>query len=590
MTFLLILQAGLLAAEDVRFEATVNRTQVELGAVIMLTLTVEGDVQPRPVELPPMEGFESRYVGPSSHISIHGTEILRRHSFMYNLYPQKTGTLTIPPVTTVLGGQTYRTEPIEIEVTDTGRTPAGAGEGASLNDKIFVVLNVPRKEVYLNEEIPVTVKLFISELSVSNIHYPNLKGAGIKTADYPPPDQYKQVIGGIAYDVVEFSTAVYPTETGELTLGPAGIKCTLLFKKDISRQTVGPRSLFDEDFFESFFGAYDAREAALQSTDVTLTVKPLPEEGRPADFSGAVGRFDLDVTVSPDRVRVGDPLTLRMRVSGDGNMDAVRMPAFEENEDFKVYQPQITEKDGMKILEQVVIPRHAGVRSFPAVRFSYFDPREEKYKTVTKGPTVLTVEQLKEDEALRAVGLQDNLPELAPPRPPETVGRDIRYIKEFPDLERHRQLWNRPAFWVLVLLTVLAWAGAAGADHYRRKIAADQRFARRLRAPRRAREGLARAQDMLAQERPKEFYDVLDKTIGQYFADRFHIPPGAVNLPAIKDRAESEGRASPHILEKLEALIRQCEGARFAAEQPGPSRMREDLLKAREIIDYYQRR
>jgi len=594
LALIFIAQAVPLLAQDVTFEASVNRTQVELGSVIMLTLTVEGDVQTAPVELPPMDGFDSRYVGPSSHISINGSQIYRRHSFMYNLYPQKTGTLVIPSIEEEFNGQTYRTESVEIEVVDAGKSVEKAGAQASLNDKIFVVLSVPKNEVYLNEGIPVNAKLFISALSVSNIHYPRMQGNGFELADYAPPDQYKQVIGGISYDVVQFSTTVYPERTGEVLLGPAGIKCTLLFKKNIDRTRSGPpASLFDDDFFESFFGAYDAREVMLESTDVTLNVKPLPEEGRPADFSGGVGQFDFDVTVSPNRVGVGDPITLRIRVSGDGNMDAVEMPVFEENEDFKVYEPEISEKGNMKILEQVVIPRHDRISSFPAIRFSYFDPREKQYKTITKGPTVLTVDALEEQETMRAVGLQDNLSVYSPPQETEQVGRDIRYIKDFPGSLNRRGRWigDDPFLWFLFVVTLLGWGAAVAGHHHARRVATDPRFARHLRAPGQARRGLKRAGELINEKQIKEFYDTLYKTIVQYFADRFHIPPGAVYTASVKERTKAEGKPSdPEILNKLEIVIKQCESVCFAAEIPGTIRMREDLLKTREVIDYYQRR
>jgi len=590
----LVLQTGLLMAQDVSFDASVNRKQVELGSVIMLTLSIGGDVQAAPIDLPLMDGFQTRYVGPSSHISIHGSQVTRRHTFMYNLYPQKTGTLTIPSIKTVLNGQTYQTKPIEITVTDAGKAPAGNSGQSSLNDKIFTVMNVPKKDVYLNEAIPVTVKLFISELSVSNIRYPDLNTQGLKVLKFDSPNQYKQVIGGITYDVVEFSTTVYPTRTGKLTLGPAGIQCTLLFKKDVNSGGTGPRSIFDDDFFQSFFGAYDTKDVTLKSTDATLNVKPLPEEGKPKDFSGAVGQFDFDVTVSPNQVQVGDPITLRMRATGEGNMDSVEMPAIKENQDFKVYNPEITERDNMKILEQVVIPRHASIKAFPAVSFSYFDPKEGKYKTITKGPTALMVDPLKKDEALRTVGLQKGAVSVSSSsEQSETVGKDIRYIKEFPGRlqKRHQYLWGRTGFWLLVIITLLAWGGAVTGQYYLQKMATDQRFARRLRAPRQAREGLKQAEEFLQQERVKEFYESLYKTMTQYLANRFHVPPGAVNISSVRAAGESEGRLmEPSVLKKIEEVIKQCEGARFAGQSPDPARMREDLLRTREVIDHYQRR
>ena len=118
---------------------------------------------------------------------------------------------------------------------------------------------------------------------------------------------------------------------------------------------------------------------------------PLPEEGKPEGFSGAVGKFGFNVSVSPTEVKEGDPITLRMTVNGEGNLTAFEMPSLSSKDNFKLYDPQIIEKDNIKKSEQVIIPNSAEVIQVPKIQFSYFDPDLKRYQTITRGPFPITV-------------------------------------------------------------------------------------------------------------------------------------------------------------------------------------------------------
>ena len=584
-------------AADITFHAMVDQTAVELGAGFQLTLTVDGTQSVDPIEIPEMDGLKARYLGPSTRVSIINGQFSGSVAFLYNVYPVKLGQLQIPAISTVIDGETYTTQPIDIQVVDQGELSAQTQDQAvpniSLQDKIFVIMGLPKAEFYINEEIPITIQLFVNGLSIRDIHYPEFEHVGFSVEEYQPPKRYKQIVGGIKYDIIEFKTKADPIRMGGLTLGPTKLNCNIVFQMARNRSRRGGfDSIFDDDFFNDFLGRYETRSVTLESDPLDIQVLPLPKEGRPENFTGAVGKFKFNVTVSPVEVKVGDPITVRMSISGDGNLKSIEMLSFEklwkDKKSFKYYKPQINEENGVKTIEQVVVPRTDKIKEIPEISFNYFDIGKKQYKTVTHGPFALTVQKLEEGDALKVVGLGQS--EELKLLQDEHLGQDIRFIKERPGrwYTSGRHLYNNFIFLFIVFLSVVVWGVFAGVYSVTHRIKTDEKFARRLQAPRQAKRGLHQARSFIQKGNQKDFYDCLFKTLQQYFSNKFHMPVGSITVDAVRNILRTKGLGD-EVAEKIRDVFGQCEMVRYASAQLDKVKMDENYKSAAEIIDYFER-
>ncbi len=593
---LFFVQSLSFSKEEIDFEATVDRATMELGSYLTLTLTIKGVQGAAPIELPSIEGFQSRYVGPATRISIINGQVSHTISFTYNLYPVKTGKFQIPAITTTVDGKNLSSQPIEIEVVDAGKLPPSpdSGEGGadpvSLKDKIFIIMGAEKRDYYLNEKIPLTIKLFVNGVSVRDIQYPEFEHNGFIVDPFSEPERHQQNIGGILYDVIEFRTSVYPTRTGELGLGPAKLSCNILFRRSTKKHPLGDDfdRFFDEDFFDNFFDTFDLRTANLESVPLGLNILPLPEEGKPKDFSGGVGQFQFEMSVSPSEVKVGDPITVRMRISGDGNLKAIRFPQIEEQENLKLYEPQIKEEEGAVVLEQVVIPKSEKITQLPSLSFGFFDSQEGKYQTVTQGPFPIKVTPLEAAEGLKIIGIdQSKEPQDVKG---EELGQDIVFIKDQPGHLQPKgfRIYKSLPFLMGVVMGILIWVSLFISYKISYRMKTDLKFARKLQAPRHARKGIKEARSFLEKNNQQQFYDSLFKTLQNYFSHKFHLPVGTITYQTIEDTVKVRA-AKDSVLEKIKTIFDECEMVRYASGELDLSNMKSSLQRLEEIIDFFER-
>ncbi len=579
------------AAQNISFYAEVDSAKVPLDSVARLSLTIAGTQSVSQIPVPNVDGFDVKYLGPATRISIINGQTFASHTYRYALYPLKEGKFQIPAVSIDINGKTYSTKPIDMEV-----VPAGTSVTAPLpstqddldqnvQGKIFATMTAPKQEVYIGEAVPVTIRLFVSGLSVTNIDDPKLEEIGFSVGEVTQRPVYQQIIGGARYDVLEFQVDIYPAREGELSLGKAKIGAQMLYrsKKDQRLPFDDFDSLFDSDFFDSFLSFYERRPITIESTDLAFSVLPLPEEGRPEDFSGAVGRFDFEVGVSPEEVNVGDPVTVRMKISGD-NLRSVTAPTVKA-EGFKLYDPQVKEEGGAKMIEQVTIPTQEGISEFPAIEFNYFNPSTKTYESILRGPFPLTVRKPAPGQELKVVGLGKAQQEVVP----ETFGRDILFIKEDPDTFHRigRRLYNNKLFWLMIGLLGIGWLTAYVLYRRTHRFKTDIAYARRWRAPRKAREGVVLARQAMAQGDQTRFYETVFKTFKEYLSDKYHLPAGTT-FENLREVFESK-RFDKSIISMAGWIFEECDRVRFAPAQADPAKMKEILERVESVIDYLER-
>ncbi len=569
-------------ADKIPFELSATSTAVALGQGLQLQLKFLDTKDIPSPELPGIPGFQTRYIGPSTMMSIVNGRISSSITHNYRLIPLKTGTFTIGPFSFTYKDDTYTSNPLQISVSD---SRAGVQEketgrrqvDTELRDRIFITMETEKQEAYLNEILPLTIKLYINGLRVRDIEYPVFEHSGFSVHDFEQPRQYKENKDNIVFDVVEFKTRFFGTRAGILRIGPAKIKCNIITKKQGRRP-----SAFDGFFGRDSLFGYETTLMEVTSEAIQIDVSGFPKKYRPKDFKGAVGRFGLNISASPVELVAGDPVTLKITVIGNGNFDTVTAPILEDYESFKIYAPQVTQDDKKKVFEQVVIPKDASLKKTPDVLFSFFDPHEKKFRTIRKSGPGLTIHEPKEKEQIRIL---ESSQATEKPLLKEDIGRDIIYIKETPGRIRAKggYLFKTPLFLSIQVLPALLLLSVWLIQRKRERLSTDIGYARRLKAPRKARKGLDEASRHLKNNNAEAFYGSVFRTLREYIGDRFHLASGGITIEIVDTSLKKLG-LPVEVLTDIKDIFRECDIARYALSGLGSSEMQTTLKRLKEVI------
>ncbi|MBF0594395.1 MAG: protein BatD [Candidatus Omnitrophica bacterium] len=591
---LVLTSAFLAVAEDVSFDAALDADRVVMGTAAQLTLTLHGSQDLAQIALPPIDGFEARFVGPSTQIRVVNGEYSSAKSFIYMLVPLKEGKFTIPSVAVQVKGQTYQSRPLIVEVVPASAAPAGSAPAAqdpnaldsqAISDRVQMRVSIPKASTYVNEEIPLVIKLYVRELPIQDISMPQINQEGFVLSEFAHPKQYQEAVDGKPFEVVEFDTLLTPTHEGEVSIGPAAISGNLLIKNNVQRNPFGG-GVFDDAFFSNFFNSYQKKPITITSRPFPLKVNPLPQDGKPQDFSGGVGMLAFDVTAAPLKLKAGDPVTLKMTVSGTGSLKAVKMPDFKDDR-FKAYDPQIKVADGQKTLEQVIIPLKSGTIEIPAISFSYFDTSAGKYTTLTRGPFSVDVLPMDKGQEFQAVGFADRPVSLLK----ENLGNDIVFVKDSSgQLVRKKDWAGRNGLLLLVMVVYLnVWGALFGIYLYRRKLSDDPCFARRSAALRLARQEMLGLKPLMVEGGAKDFFAGLDKILNSYLEKKFNVQAGNTEF-AVIENVLSVRKVNNKKIADLKLLRELAERARFASASVSVPEMQRSFFDMEDILDEIERR
>ena len=590
---LLTIHPGIAVAKEIRFEASLERNVIALGQSTQLNIAFQGTRDMPKPELSGISGFQIRYLGPSTRMSIVNGSMSSSITHMYSLIPLKTGKFRIGPFSFDYNGDTYKSNDLNIEVVDkpvSSMKPSGEPqvEGAELGDRVFLEMKAGKNRAYMNEVVPLTIKLYVTSFSVRDIQYPEFEHKGFLAEEFEKPKQYQEHRGGSIYEVIEFNTNLFGTRPGEFSIGSAELKANLLIKKQGRRGSSSFGDFFGHDAFDGFFGGYETSPIELKSDPLSLKILPFPEDGKPEGFSGAVGDFKLSsVEVSPAYVKQGDPVTVRMVISGSGNFNTVTSPKLKNPEGFKVYEPQITQQGNKKVFEQILIPLSDSITEIPDVVFSFFDPGKEKYQTLSKSHIPIIVKKREKEEKVTVVEAPQTVEKVLAK---EKLGIDIIYIKESPGRLKKKggYLYRDPVFLMVQFVPVILFLSAMMIQRKRERLRTDIVYARRLSAPRKAKKGMRKAQSYLKDDKPQEFYGAVYKTLQEYIGDRYHIPAGGITSDIVdtglKDKAIDEG-----IRFKLKSIFNECDLARYTSSGLVKADMEKTLKALPEVIDYMER-
>jgi len=411
-------------------------------------------------------------------------------SLVYQVTGEQHGQFTIPSVQIEVEGRKYKTQPVALTIQQ-GSAPAD-GDGPP-RAQGFAEFTVPKSTLFVGETVPVELKLYVdSRVHSQPAEMPEITAEGLSVQKMPEPRQVEEPVkrnDGREYNVVTFHTAITPNKAGKIPLGPAEI----VYLAQIPRARRGGGSSFFDMFDQGMMGdPFFSQTQKLKATakPVELTVNPLPVPGRPVDFSGAVGNFELSAEGSPKRVKMGDPVTMKIKVSGQGNFDRVTAPVLADSTGWRSYPPSSTFKAddeigtrGAKTFEMAVIPE-VKKTAMPVFQFSYFDPIAAKYVTRVSQPEALLVEG-EPPPAPAPVGAANSSPPSATPAPekPAAQPTDILGLRYEAGEPRHSfgPIYLRRHFVLaqgaplIALLGFLGWRLWPRADDSAQRLAALRR-------------------------------------------------------------------------------------------------------------------
>ncbi len=590
---LLLLPAISAAAADITVNAMIEPGRLRVGEPGELTFVVQGTSGTPAPQIAAVGGLSVTYVGPATQLSIVNGTMSSSITHRFRVVGQQPGRFSIGPIAVEVGGKRYESNALTFEVVGDAaqQAQAAAGAGAApANPGLSLTLSAPKTTVYLRERLPLGIALRVGNVRVSDVHYPVVPGDGFALAPLTEPGQRREQTTQGVVQILDFATTLTPLKSGTLVVGPAKLELAVL------ERGRGRDAFFDRFFSGDPFAARRARE--LASTPLTLEVLPLPDAGRSADFSGAVGQFDFGVEVAPRTLAAGDPVTITMKIRGEGGLDGVSAPAIGASELWRVYPVQaasqlstpdpraqrVASGPDEKTFEQVVIPQRAGQLVLPELRFSYFDPSAGAYRTIGRGGIALDVQPAAAAAAEPLVGAPAAPQATAAPAP-EALGRDIVFIKDTPGDLRPigTRLLRNPLFWAWQPAPLLLWVTAVLYDRRRRRLSGDPRYARFTRAGREARRAIAAARQALDTGDRAQVYDAVATALHDYLAAKLDLPPGSVSAESVGARLRARGLA-PQVAAELDAVLASCESARFAPGAHEDGDLQRTLARAESVV------
>lgn len=524
---------------DVSVVASVDRNHIAFGESVTLTIAVQGSQDATPT-VPHADGLTFNGPSTQSNISIVNEQASQSAEFSYQVTPTRVGEFTIPSIGVTVGGKSYSTEPIHLMV------DKGAIQGDS-SQSLFGKVDCP-KQLYPGQVAPIDVYVAArQDLRLRQLSRPQISDAEGVTCQLMGSDWHggRQMISGQMFNVYRIHGAVIALKPGQYTLGPVVVRGGV----EVERQGGGGI----DDLFSRMMGQIQLREVPVAFDSVPVEVLPLPQEGRPADFGGAIGQWKLDVTAKPTEVAVGDPITVTIKVSGNGNIDTVPMPKLGSLDGFKTYDPTTkTTKDdlnttGERVMQQVLIAKSTDVKELPEVRLAYFDPEARAYRVAVQSPIKLVVKAGNGGQTTIVSGGQRL-------RPDEKLGQDIVYLKgDLGPAAPGIPFVGSATFWALNITPVLALLGTVGWKRRTDRLRGDVAYARRTRAAKQARKLLMSATS----------YDEIQRALQNYLGDRLNIPVGGITANVIDEQLVPRG-VNGELADRARACFEACDTARFA--------------------------
>jgi hypothetical protein len=560
------------SAAAVSISASVDKNQASLDDYIVLKVTVEG-TREEPT-MPDLSAFKFQSRGSSSQISIINGSMSSRLEYNYILYPQKTGTFTIGSFQLDSNGKKVQSSPLTVTITK-------SDPQARQSDEVFVTASVDNESPYLNEQIVYSFQ-FCRRVKIANAsltEQPSFDGFLVESLG--KEREYQKVINGQQYLVTEIRQALFPVKTGVFEITPSTLQAAVVTQK---RSRRGADPFFDD----SFFGFAETVPKTFRTNPITITIKPLPADGRPADFRNLVGDFTVASQLSKTKVQAGESLTLTLTISGAGNLknlqtlDLGQLQNFKVYDDKPVFEPaQVNGKIGGKlVIKKALVPLVPGTLTVPPVSISFFDPVAGVYKTAAGPSYAVQVSPAAGKENIDLV--QAGGQAAANKQEVQLLGKDILPVHTTHEALKFQPLY--PAPWLMLLL-VLAPAGVFFAVFFgkraRERSSGDPGGARLKSAYRNFTKNFAEAKKAL--DGPDDrFYQAGSKALKEFIGDRLNIAGQALTVRDLDGLLGTS--VSAGILAELKNMMDFFDSGQFGFKTCSRQERKDVLNRLQEVI------
>lgn len=491
-------------------------------------------------------------------------------SYTLTLMPSKAGTFKIPGASIVVDGKKIYANDLTIKVeTDEKNSQqqnqGGAATGGSTQrvtgESVFVRTIVSKTNIYEQEAISVTYKLYtlLDVAQFTGAKLPDFNGFLKQDVEQSQNKQLSaETYKGRSYGtVVLYQAVLFPQHTGEIEIGKASFNALLRLQNKAQ-----VRSIFDD-----FFDSYTNVERTLTAPAVTVQVNELPLADKPATFSGAVGNFNLTSTLSSGNLKTNEAATIKVVISGNGNMKLLKNPEIKFPDGFEIYDPKVENQfstgtggvSGTKTIEYMFIPRRSGKYDIPSAELSYFDLNSKTYRTLRTPPYKINVTKGEGAEAVveNFSGKEDVT----------QIAKDIRYLHtgSVKLLPESRPWFGTMPFWLMFLIPLIV-AGILFV-YFRKQVRenANITYVKTKKANKVAQKRLKLALKFLEEGKKKQFYEETMKAVWTYLSDKLVIPAAELNKENIRSAMNTQSIDS-ELIDSFTAILNTCEYASYAPD------------------------
>ena len=564
--YLLLLNTSLIIAQ-VNFEAKVSKNKLGLNERLRIDFVMNenGDNFTPP-------NFENFQIigGPNQSIKtsyVNGEQSFSK-TYSYFLKPLKKGRIVIYQALVTIDDKEYKSLPVEVNVTDSVKgANSNSDEDYFDDENIELIASVSKREPYINEPITIVYKLYYkSPINVSDAREsesPKYKDFWSQIIKIPQLKVERTNYKGQAYNVVQWRKVVlYPQKAGNLQISPLSLNLVLDFPTN------------RRDFFGNII--YDQASKIITTGSKTITVRELPDSGKPKNFTGAVGNFEFDIILNKNSLKASESFQANVKVTGEGNLKLFDLPEIMVPASMELYEPERKENvktnlSGMSgIVENIytIVPKYQGKFPIQEVEFSYFDPKERRYKTIKsqklnvdvfEGPTLST----NNDNIIVA------------------TNESFKFIKKDKKFTRinKEKFSNSNTFYILFSIPIFSLLCFIIFYNLpkRRELNKNEKINR---VYKKIKKDLNSAENSIGNK--DQFYDLIEKSIYSFLQVRFSIETNKLNKESIKKQMISEGVHNENI-EVILKLVESCERARYS--NSSDNEMSNDLSTANKIFD-----
>lgn len=576
-------------AQEVTFVAKAPSV-VRNGEQFQIRYTITGDFKDfKAPSMAPFEVLSGPNQSRSSNFEFRNgkSSSTTTTSYSYWLQAGSTGDFTIEPgVIQINKKESRKSNPVSIKVVSgntktqsahsgtsntTGRSrnvsQSGQKSGGTIqNDDVMVRTEVSQREVYIGEQFVVSEKIYtrLPLAGFGDITFPSYSGFWAQEVEIPGRISLERVaLNNQVYNMGELKrTILFPQKTGKIDLQQTEVEAIVQVKDNSQRQRTG-NPFIDDPFFNPRVSNVPVNCIASK---VVINVLPLPTEGKPAGFGGAVGQFTISSSIDKTTLKANEAITLKYKISGTGNLPLIDLNNVRFPHDFEVYDPKVSKNiktsnnavTGTISFEYVLIPRSEGTYAIPPVTLAYFDPAKKKYVTLRSSQYEISVEE--------GAG-QDNtaMYQSMAKEEVQMLGEDIRYIKTIPGtFNKIGTSFLGSAKWFLSMaLIILLAAGFFVFMSLHRKRQADVAGMKNKQANRLAKKRLRKAELLLKENKVEVFYEEISNALWGYLADKLTIPTAELNSDNVRELLSKRGVLESTI-EKFFTTVSHCDYARFA--------------------------